>query len=86
MGKVARIGRRQQRASLHDVVAHQRHQHRVFDIMVKRVAVADTFDRQPGDRRYELGQVGMRGAEPAAHMLGKEGPRASAANSGTVIK
>ena len=45
MGVIAGIGRRQQRPAFHDVVADHRHQHGVFDVVIKRVAVADAFDR-----------------------------------------
>ena len=52
-----------------DVVARQRDQHRMLDIVVKRVAVADAFEREAGRRRHDLHQR-LRRPEPAAH----EGP------------
>jgi hypothetical protein len=38
----------EERASLHNVVPSQRHQHRMFDIMVECVAVPDALERKPG--------------------------------------
>ena len=37
-----------QRAAAHDVVSRQRDEHGVLDIVIQRVAVADTFQRDAG--------------------------------------
>ena len=49
-----------------DIVSRQRDQHRMLDIVVKRIAVADAFERDAGRRRHDLHQ-GLRGSEPATH-------------------
>jgi len=72
MGVIAGIGRRQQRAALHDVVADQRHQHGVFDIMVERVAIADAFQRDLRHERNDFREARMRAPEPILHVGGKE--------------
>ena len=46
-----------QRAPAQDVVAGQRHQHGMFDIVVECVAVADAFESNARDRGYHFDQV-----------------------------
>src|SRR6266478_6698748 len=43
-------------------------QHRVLDIVVECIAVADAFQRDAGDRRDQLDQAGFRGAVPPLHV------------------
>ena len=85
MGEVGRLRRHQQRAALDDVVAGKRHQHGMFDIIVKRVAIADALERKPRHRGDKLGQPRLGRAETAVHMFGEKEPKASAAKPGTVI-
>ena len=61
-----------QRAAAQDVVAGQRHQHGVLDVVVERVAVADAFERDARDRGHHLDQPRLRRAEPALHIGGEE--------------
>ena len=85
MGIIGGRGRHQQRAALHDVVADERHQHGVLDSVIERVAVADTFEREPGNPRDKLGQAGFGRRKAAARCDVKNDPSASAESSGTVI-
>ena len=52
-------------------VADKGHQHRMFDVVIERVAVADTFKSQPGDQRDEFGCPGLCRPKPAAEVFGK---------------
>jgi len=61
-----------QRAAAQDIVPRQRDQHRVFDIVVERVAVADAFGGYPRDRWHQVHQVGVRRAEPPSHIAAEE--------------
>jgi hypothetical protein len=61
-----------QRAAAQDVVPGQCHQHRVLDIVIERVAVADAFQRNPGDRRHHLDEMRLRRAKAAAHVVCEE--------------
>ena len=54
-----------QRPSHQDVVPDQRHQHGVFDIVIECIAVPDALQCQPGGKRQQFRQIGMRGAESA---------------------
>src|SRR5215472_13868989 len=56
---IAGIGRSQQGAALHDVIADERDQHRVLDIVIKRIAVADAFKCDSGNRWDQFGQMSM---------------------------
>ena len=49
-------------------MAREGDQHRVLDIVVQRIAVADAFQRDAGDRRNQLDQAGFRGAVPPLHV------------------
>ncbi len=57
----------------------------MLDIVVERVAVADTFQRKPGDRRDKLGQLGFGRKKRRPRWDVKNDPSASAESSGTVI-
>src|SRR3974390_2794903 len=73
MRKIVRIGRFQKCSSLQDVKSGKRPQHRMLDVVIEGVAVADAFQRKPGGRWNGLGELGVGRAKPAAHLLGKEG-------------
>jgi hypothetical protein len=60
-----------QRSASEDFMAGERHQHGVLDIVVERIAVADAFQRDAGDRRNELDQR-FGGAKPPLHILSEE--------------
>ena len=49
-----------QRAAAQDFVTGQGHQHGVLDIVIERVAIADAFERDAGDRWHRLDQIGLR--------------------------
>jgi hypothetical protein len=49
-------------------VACEGDQHRVLDIVVQCIAVADAFQRDAGDRRDQLDQAGFSGAVPPLHV------------------
>lgn len=57
-----------QRAAAQNVMAREGDQHRVLDIVVQCIAVADAFQRDAGDRRDQLDQPGFRGAIPPLHV------------------
>ena len=59
-------------AAAQDVVAGERHQHGVLDIVIERVAVADAFDGDPRDRGHHLHELGLRRAEAALHVFAEE--------------
>jgi hypothetical protein len=40
----------------------------MLDIMIEGVAVPNAFERQPGYGLNQLGQVRLRGFEPAIHV------------------
>ena len=73
--KVAGKSRHQQRSSPHNVVAHKRHQHRMLDIMIESVAIADAVKRKPGRGRNEFGQTRLRRTKSTVHMIGEVGPQ-----------
>ena len=62
----------QQRPPLEDVVAGQGDEHRMLDIVVEGVAIADTFQRELRREGNDLGQARMRAPEPILHVGGKE--------------
>src|SRR5262249_35655099 len=49
-------------------MACKRDQHRVLDIVVQCIAVADAFQRDAGDRRDQLDQAGFCTAVPPLHV------------------
>ena len=55
-----------------DVMADKRDQHRVFDVMIQRIAVADAFQRKLGRERQQFGELGMGRAKPAARFRRQE--------------
>ena len=55
--------------SCQDVVPNQRHEHGMFDVVIERIAVSDALQRQPGGKRQQIRQSGMRRAEPAFDFL-----------------
>src|SRR6516164_689294 len=73
MGVIARRGGHQKRPTAHNFVADKRHQHRMFNVVVERVAVADTVKCKPGKRWNEFCQTGLGRAEPAVQLLGEVG-------------
>src|SRR6516165_4658723 len=66
------IGRAQQSAALDDVITHERDQHRVLDVMIKRIAIADALKSDSGNRRDQFGQMSMGRTKISVQMLGKE--------------
>src|SRR5262245_46624472 len=66
---------REQRATLHDVVSDERDQHRMFDVVVERVAVSDALKRQASDRWNDLGQLRLSRVKPAAQLGEQEIPQ-----------
>jgi hypothetical protein len=58
---------------------------RMLDIMVESITIPDAIKRQPGGKRNEFGQSGMRSSKPILHIGGEERPSASAASLGSVI-
>src|SRR5205814_4306670 len=46
-------------------VTDQGHQHRVLDVMIKRIAIADEFERQLCCRGEEIRERSLRGTEPS---------------------
>src|SRR6516164_986566 len=73
MGVIARRGGHQKRPTAHNFVADERHQHRMFDVVVERVAVADTVKCKPGKSRNEFCQSDIRRSKPAVQLLGEVG-------------
>ena len=72
MRKIACIRRFQKRSTLHDVISRKGHEHRMFDVVVERVAVADALKGKSGGR-WNDSQVCVRRTKPVTHLLGKEG-------------
>ena len=66
---------REQRAPLEDVVAGQGYEHRVLDVVIERVAVADALERELRRERNEFGQARIRSPEPILHVGGEERPQ-----------
>ena len=62
----------QQSAPFEDVVAGQGDEHCVLDVVVKGVAVADAFEREPRGERDDLGQARVRDPEPVSHVVGQK--------------
>src|ERR1700704_680495 len=54
---IVRGRRPHQRASDQNVVPGKGHEHRVLDIVVQRVAVADAIERKPGGVGQEVAQI-----------------------------
>jgi hypothetical protein len=65
-----RVG--QERPALEDVMAREGDEHRMFDIVVEGVAVADAFERKPRRERDDLGKAGVRDPEPVFHVVGQK--------------
>ena len=72
MGIVFRRHMGVERAATQDVMAGECDQHGVLDIVIERVAVADAFDGNARDRGHHFDEMGLRGAEPASHVIGQE--------------
>jgi hypothetical protein len=49
-----------------------RGKHRMFDVVVKSVAVPNALERKPGRRWNQFGQTRMRKSEPAIHVRGEK--------------
>ena len=64
-----------QHASAQDVAADHRHQHRVLEIVVERVASGDALDGAPGERTETLGHFVMGRAENVPEIVGKKLPQ-----------
>ena len=62
-------------ASAQDVAADHRHKHRVFEIVVERVASGDALDGAPRKRPETLGHFVMRRAENVPEIVGKKLPQ-----------
>ena len=63
-----------QRSAAQNVVACKGDQHGVLDIVVQRIAVADAFQRDAGDRRHQINEAAFRGAVSPLHVLCKKTP------------
>jgi len=53
---------------LHNVMASQRHQHRVFDVVVKGITVANPLERKSGNRGNQFGQARVGRAKSMLHV------------------
>jgi hypothetical protein len=69
---IGRRRRHQQRTTLEDVVPRQSDEHRMLDIVVEGIAVADAFEGQLGGKRDDFGQPRMRRPKPILHIGGQE--------------
>src|SRR5262249_8424563 len=58
----------EERAPFHDVVPGQRHEHRMLDILIEGIAVADALERKSRQGWDELAQTRVRGPEAAIHV------------------
>ncbi len=61
----------EQRAPDKNVMSGKRHQHGVFDVVIKRIAVGNALERELGRERDQLGQAGMRRPASPVH-FGRE--------------
>jgi len=66
-------------------MANQRHKHRVLDVVVRRVAVANALEREPGSRWNSSVKRACEAPNLRVMSEARKEPKASAANSGTVI-
>jgi hypothetical protein len=57
VGVINRLNGHEQRPPLHDVMARERDEHGVFDIVIERIAVADAFKRESDKRRNQFRQT-----------------------------
>jgi hypothetical protein len=57
-----------------NVVPCKGDQHGVLDIVVQRIAVADAFQSDAGDRRHQLNEAAFRGAVSPLHVLCEKTP------------
>ena len=62
----------QHRPPFEDVVAGQGDEHRVLDVVVEGVAVADAFQGELRREGNDFGQARMRAPEPILHVGGEE--------------
>ena len=53
-------------------MADKRDQHRVFDVVIQRIAVADAFQRKLCREWQQFGELGMGRAKPAARFRSQE--------------
>src|SRR6267378_2516308 len=72
IGVVARGRRTLQMTPDQDVMADKRDQHRVFDVVIQRIAVADAFQRKLCREWQQFGELGMGRAKPAARFRSQE--------------
>src|SRR6202040_3596519 len=72
IGVVGRGGQPLQVTPDQDVMADKRDQHRVFDVVIQRIAVADAFQRKLGREWQQFGELGMGRAEPATRFRSQE--------------
>ena len=73
--EVAIVGRRRirdERAPLENVVAGERDEHRMLDIVIEGVAVAEAFERELRGERDDLGETPERHPEAVFHVDGEE--------------
>ena len=63
-------GRRrcEQRSPFHDVVPNERYQHRMFDIVIKSIAVTDALESETGCRLETSNKACARRSKSATHM------------------
>ena len=57
-----------QRAAAQDLVAGERDQERMLDVVIERIAVADAFEREAGRGRNDLRQRRVRRTETTPHV------------------
>jgi hypothetical protein len=69
---IGRRRRHQQCTTLEDVVSRQSDEHRMLNVVVEGIAVADAFEGQLGGKRDDFGQPRMGGPEPILHIGGQE--------------
>jgi hypothetical protein len=72
MRVVGRWHVRMQCPAAQNIVTGERDQHRVLDIVIERVAVADAFQRDARDRRHQLDQAALGLAVSPIHVVGEK--------------
>ena len=72
VGVVLGLDSLRQHAPAQDVAADDRHQHRVFEVVVERVASGDALDGAAGERAETLGGFVLRRAEDVPEIVGQK--------------
>ena len=75
----------QQRPPLKDVVASQGNEHRVLDVVVEGVAIANAFEREPRRKRESSARRACETPNRSLISSARNDPSASAAKPGRVI-